>query len=94
MAGPHEIALGIASVLGKRGMPNSPPISFRGQTLDGAAEVVNAIISEYSDADIRIAKIELDPGLYRHIIAAEGHQTRVRLEPRDNLVSEVKIFAK
>lgn len=73
MAGPHEIALGIASVLGKPGMLNPMPVSFRGQSLDGAAEIVNAIISECSDADIRIAKIELDPDLYRHSIVAEGH---------------------
>ena len=33
MAGPHKIALGIASVLGKPGLPNPMLISFRGQSL-------------------------------------------------------------
>lgn len=94
MAGPHEIALGIASVLGKPNVPNPLSVSFRGQSLDSAAEVVSAIISECSDAEIRIAKIELDADLHRHMIAAREYREGVCLKPCADLVGEMRLFAK
>ena len=94
MAGPHEIALGIASVLGKPGLPNPMMISFRGQSLESAAEIVRAIISECSDADIAIAKIDLDPELHRHMIGGRGNSNDASLEACDDLVGEIRLFAR
>ena len=93
MAGPHEIALGIANVLGKPGLPNPMSISFRGQSLESAAEVVRAIVSECDDASIGIEKIELDADLHRHLIGQRRHTYAVPLEASDNLVGEIRLFA-
>ncbi len=94
MAGPHEIALGIASVLGKPGLPDPMVISFRGQSLESAAEVVTAIISECQDASIGIAKIELDAELHRHMMGGRGYSHAVSLLACDDLVGEMRLFAK
>ena len=94
MAGPHEIALGIASILGKPGLPNPMSISFRGQSLESAAEVVRAIVSECADASIGIEKIELDGDLHRHMIGQRDHTNAVPLEACDNLVGEIRLFAR
>ena len=94
MAGPHEIALGIASVLGKPGLPNPMIISFRGQSLESAAEVVRAIVSECRDVDIGIDKIELDPDLHLHMISGRGSSNAVSLLACDDLVGDIRIFAK
>ena len=93
MAGPHEIALGIASVLGKPGLPNPMTISFRGQSLESAAEIVRAIIAECDDANIGIEKIELGPELRRQIVGARGYRTAVPLVPLDDLRGEMRVFA-
>jgi hypothetical protein len=93
MAGPHEIALGIASIVGKSGVPNPMPISFLGQSLDGAAEVVKAIISECDDAGIVIDRIELDRELHRNIVEG-GHAGSIRLVVSDDLIGEMRLFAK
>ena len=94
MAGPHEVALGIASILGKPNVPNPLTLSFRGQSLASASEIVRAITSECGDAGIEIEKIELDPDLHRHMIAERGHQTAVLLEAGDDLIGDIKIYAK
>ena len=94
MAGPHEIALGIASIVGKPGLPDPMLISFRGQSLDSAAEVVRATISECTDAEIGIGKIELDAELRRHMIGGRGTSNAVRLVACDDLVGEMRLFAK
>ena len=94
MAGPHEIALGIASILGKPGLPDPMPVSFRGQSLESAAEVVRAIISECDDAGIGIDKIELDPELHRHRIGGRGYSNAVHLVSCDDLVGDMRLFAK
>jgi hypothetical protein len=94
MAGPHEVALGIASILGKANVPNPLMVSFRGQSLESAAEVVNAIISECVDADIGIAKIELDRELHGHITAGRNYSETVRLVASDDLTGDMRIFAK
>ena len=90
----HEVALGIASILGKPGTRNPFLTSFRGQSLDSAAEIINAIISECSDAGIGIANIELDPDLRRHMIAARGYCESVRLESCEDLIGDMRLFAK
>jgi hypothetical protein len=92
MAGPHEIALGVASILGKPGLPNPLLISFRGQTLDSAAEIIEALVSETGDAGIGIEKIELDPELELQM-ELRGYTGRVRLMGCDELISEIRVFA-
>ena len=90
MSGPHEIALGVASILGRPGSPNPLLISFRGQTIDSAAEIVEAIVSETGDAGIAIAKIELDAELYRRTMA-RGYTGPARLIRCDELMDEIRV---
>ena len=92
MAGPREIALGIASVLGKPGLPDPLLISFRGQTLNDAAGIVEAIVSECDDAGVSVHKIELDPALGREMVE-RGYGGAVALVACDELTGEIKIFA-
>ena len=46
MSGPKEIALGVASVLGIKKLPNPLVITFQGQPLREAADIVRMIVSE------------------------------------------------
>lgn len=92
MAGPREIALGIASVLGKPGLPNPLIVSFRGQTLQKAASIVLAIVAECVDAELAVDKIELDADL-AHMIAAHDYDGPIRLVASDSLASEIRVFA-
>ena len=92
MAGPREIALGIASVLGKPGLPNPLTISFRGQTLDDGADIVRTITTECEDAGIAVTKIEADTELHQNLIAG-GYVGAVPLVACDDLVGEVRLFA-
>lgn len=93
MAGPHEIAIGVVSVLGKPGLPNPLLISFRGQTIGEAASIVKAIVSESNDAGVGIYKIELDAELERRM-ATQGYSGPVRLIGCDELIGEIRVFAK
>ena len=43
MAGSKEVALGVASAVGKKGLPNPLVITFRGQLLSEAADVVRGL---------------------------------------------------
>ncbi len=92
MAGPHEIALGIASVLGKPGLPNPMIIAFRGQSLDSAAEIVMAIICECDDSSVGIDKVELDAELHRQI-TEQAYVSSVRMLACDDLAGEMRVFA-
>ena len=44
-------------------------VSFRDQALEGAAEIVEAIVSECDDAALTIEKIELESDLKRTLVA-------------------------
>ena len=92
MAGPKEIALGIASVLGKPGLPDPMTISFRGQTLDEGTQIVRAIITECEDAGIRVAKVEADVDLHKNLMA-EGYEGAVPLLACVDLLGEIRVFA-
>ena len=94
MAGPHEIALGIASIVGKPGLPNPMTVSFRGRSLESATEVVMAIISECNDAALGIDKIELDAELHQHIIGGRGYSNSVRLVACNELIGDIRLYAK
>ena len=92
MAGPHEIAIGIASILGKPGVPNPLMVSFRGQTLESAAEIVEAIASECEDAALTVEKIELESELEQTLVRRKygGAAPLVTVEES---VGEIRIFA-
>ena len=92
MAGPREVALGIASVLGKPGLPDPLLISFRGQTLHEAASIVEAIVSECDDAGVGIQKIELDPDLERNLIE-RGYAGSAAIAACGELVGAIRVFA-
>ena len=64
MAGPREIALGVAAVLGSEHGPNPVPLTFRGQSLQDAADLVQLIMAECGDAGILLEGLELDPELF------------------------------
>ena len=67
MAGAKEIGLGIASALGSEHAPDPFPMSFRGQTLEEAGNIVVAIISECVDAGIALDRIEMDEQLAQEV---------------------------
>ena len=92
MAGPHEIAIGIASILGKPGVPNPLMVSFRGQTLESAAEIVEAIASECEDAALTVEKIEFESELEQTLVRRKygGAAPLVTVEES---VGEIRIFA-
>lgn len=92
MAGPREVALGIASVLGKSGLPNPLLISCRGQTLDEAASIVEAIVSECDDAGVGIDKLELDSDLERNLFE-RGYAGSATIVACGKLVGEIRIYA-
>lgn len=92
MAGPKEIALGIASVLGKPGLPDPMTISFRGQTLDEGAHIVRAIITECEDAGLRVTKVETDVELHRNMIA-QGYGGAVPILACHDLSGEIRVYS-
>lgn len=92
MAGPHEIAIGIASVLGKPGVPNPLMVSFRGQTLESAAEIVEAIVSECEDAALGIEKIELESDLKRTLVGLK-YEGAVPLVTVDGSIGEIRVYS-
>ena len=67
MASSKEVALGIASALGSEHCRDPFPMSFRGQTLSDAAQIIIWILEECRDADIPLARVALDPALRREI---------------------------
>ena len=92
MAGPKEVALGVASVLGKKGLPNPLIVTFRGQPLREAADIVRMIVSECDDAGIVIKKIETDQDLEQHI-SANGYGGSVPLVVKHDLLGEIKLYS-
>lgn len=92
MAGPYEIAIGIASILGKPGVPNPLMVSFRGQTLESAAEIVEAIVSECEDAALTIEKIELESDLKRTLVGRK-YAGVVPLVTIDGSVGEIRVYS-
>ena len=63
MTGLQEIALGIASVLQGSRAPEPLPVTFVGQSIKEAAELVRRIVGECRDAGIALHHVELDPEL-------------------------------
>lgn len=92
MAGPKEIALGVASVVGTKGLPNPLVITFRGQPLREAADIVRMIVSECADTGVVVETIEIDQDLEQHIIV-NGYSGAVPLIPNRALLGEFKIYS-
>ena len=91
MAEVKEVALGVASVVGKKGLPNPLIVTFRGQPLREAADIVRMIVSECDDAGIVIKKIEIDQDLEAHI-SSNGYGGSAPLVVKHDLLGEMKIF--
>lgn len=66
MAALQEIALGIASVLQSSPAPEPLPVTFVGQSIEEAAELVRRTVGECRDAGVALHHVELDPELARY----------------------------
>jgi hypothetical protein len=64
MAGAKETAIGIASVLGLEDSPNPFLLTFQGQLLAEAADIIQLTVAECRDAGIQLSRLELDPDLF------------------------------
>ena len=67
MAGLQEIALGIASVLQGSSAPEPLPVTFVGQSIEEAAELLRRIVGECRDAGVPLHHIELDSEMARYV---------------------------
>ncbi len=88
MAAAQEIGIGMASLLAMDAGPEPLPLSFRGQTLDEAGEIVLAILAECKDAQISLNRVEGDPHLCRHIV----RDVHVPLRANPQLVGEMLFY--
>lgn len=92
MANLREVALGIVQVLGGSSTPEPLPITFRGQSIDEAAELLRYIAEEADDAHVPLLRVTMDPVLFSAIIATiDGPSPSVldglTLEPDEKLVA-------
>lgn len=88
MAGGEEIGIGVATLLASQHGPDPLPLSFRGQSLEEAGSIILHILAECRDAGIAIARVELDPDLFRQI----GEDVHVPVRPIEDLVGEVRFY--
>jgi hypothetical protein len=79
MAGIQEIALGVARVLRLSPEPEPLPLTFVGQTLEEAAELVSRVVIECADAGLILHRIDLDPALWGYIPTPPSFETTARL---------------
>ena len=91
MAGLREIALSIAGVIRASPAPEPLPVTLKGETLEGGAELVFAIVSECLDAEIPLRRIEVDPALYRFILALPA-QPAIPIAGNPELAGELRFF--
>ena len=94
MAGLAEMAIGIATVLQTSSKPEPLPVTVRGETVDGGATLVRAVIHECSDAGIRLHKVTVDPELFRFLTSG-GTMTKymdVSIEADATLGAELCFF--
>ncbi|NTZ42884.1 hypothetical protein G7A66_07240 [Altererythrobacter sp. SALINAS58] len=88
MAGQKETAIGIATALASEHSPNPFPLSFRGQSLQEAADLVQLVVAECGDAGIKLARLELDPELFEVL----EQRLIVPVRPDYRLQGSVRIF--
>ena len=67
MAGLREIALGLATALQSPGVPDPLPVTFWGESLVDAAELLALVARECSDAGVPLRRVEVDPVLARYL---------------------------
>lgn len=72
MAGAREIGIGIARALSLDSGPNPFALSFKGETVAEAAEIVSSILRECEDAAIQLEEIRLDPELFDQVRGQSG----------------------
>lgn len=80
MAGAKETAIGIASVLGSEHSPDPFLLTFRGQVLEEAAEIIQFVLAECRDAGIMLSRIDLDPELFDELEDKLDVPTRLSLD--------------
>ena len=90
MAGAREIGIGIARALSLKSGPNPLPLSFRGQSIIEAAEIVRAVLRECEDAGIKLSAVELEPDLYHQFRGHVG--TSFNLVENSALSGEAQFF--
>ena len=90
MAGREEIGIGVATLLASGQAPDPLPHSFRGQTLEEAGALVLQVLAECRDAGIGIARLDLDPDLFREV----GDDIHVPVRPVRDLVGGVRFYRK
>lgn len=91
MVGLQEIALGIATVLQNASTPESLPVTFVGQSIEIAAELVANVLGECHDACVALGRVELDPTLAAYLLQA-GQPTHVALQARPKLSGEAHFY--
>lgn len=63
MAGLKEMAIGIATVLHSTDEPEPLPVQFRGETLENAAYLIEAVVRECTHAEIALDRVQVDEEL-------------------------------
>lgn len=87
MVGAREIGIGIARALSLDSAPKPFPLSFKGETVAEAAEIVSSILRECEDAGIQIKEVRLDAELFEQVRGQSG--TSFNLVEDSSLTCEV-----
>ncbi len=90
MAGIKETAIGIAAVLASKHGPNPVALTFKGQSLDEAADLVELVTAECGDTGIRLVRLELDPELFDVLEA----KLILPMRPDPELAGAVRFYRK
>ncbi len=88
MASVEEMAIGIATLLASEHAPNPVPLTFRGQSLEEAADLVLLATAECGDAGIPLQRLELDPELF----AVLEHKLFIPMRPDPTLEGGVRFY--
>lgn len=72
MAGIHEIALGIASVLRSGAGPNPLPVDLWGYAPDDGADFLRHLADECADAGIAVQEIRADPAFVHQLTRSKS----------------------
>lgn len=91
MTGAREIGVGIARALSHDRAPNPFPLSFTGETVKEAADIVSAILRECEDAGIKLEEVKLDAELFERVRGQSGG-TSFRLVCDATLNCEVRFI--
>ena len=90
MAGAREIGIGVARALSLESGPNPFPLTFKGETVTEAADIVSAVLRECEDAGIKLAAVELNPELFQQVRGQSG--TAFRLIENASLICEARFL--